>query len=243
MRVTGNNRIHSYRLSIRTSADGFSLYIYRGDEYKPCECQQVHLSGGEPAHIALQQALTRERIVDLQYDAVEMVLDAPTTRIPLEQFQREDIEMLYRLTFPHIDPKEHHIGYEILPHLEVVEIYAIPAELLHTLQRHCPLVQLHTLQGRIMEDEARSESHTTTPQRSLHVHQLASSLFVFTLSRRRLHLACTYEPQHPSDAAYYVLQLWKRLEFDAHHDTCVLHDCGALADALSRFIQNVKSCE
>ncbi|MBQ2457676.1 MAG: DUF3822 family protein, partial [Bacteroidaceae bacterium] len=79
MRVTGNKRINTYRLSIRVSTDGFSLYIYKEGDSKPFEKQQVPVSPGDYPHIALERALTRERLMELQYDEVEMIVDAPTT--------------------------------------------------------------------------------------------------------------------------------------------------------------------
>ncbi len=243
MRVTGSKKLSTYRLSIRVSADGFSLYIYKEGESKPAEQQRVPLPDGELPHTVLERALTRERLMELQYDTVEMVVDSPTTRIPLEEFQREDIEALYRLTFPETNPTQVRICYEILPYLEVAELFSVDRLLLDMVTHLFPEVQLHSLQGRILEDEAKKELKNSPDHRHMHVYRIPSGLFVYVLKRKRLHFACTYAPGAEADALYYVLHAWKVLQLDAMEDCCVLHHCNHLAADLGKYIKNIRICE
>ncbi len=243
MRVTGSKKLSTYRLSIRFSADGFSLYIYKEGEIKPVEHQHVKLAADELPHTALERALTRERLLELQYDTVEMVVDSPTTRVPLEKFRRDEVDALYLLTFPDTNPSRESICYEILPNLEVVELFSVNRLLLDMLQRLFSEVQLHSLQGRILEDGARREPKQANSPRQMHVYRLSSELFLYTMKQRRLVFASTYAPGAETDALYYVLHAWKLLQLDAREDCCVLHHCNHLAEGLGKYIKNIRTCE
>lgn len=243
MRVTGNKRINTYRLSIRVSTDGFSLYIYKEGDSKPFEKQQVPVSPGDYPHIALERALTRERLMELQYDEVEMIVDAPTTRIPLEEFQREETEAIFYLTYPRLKQASVKVCYEILPYLEVVELFAVDSLLLNMVMQLFPEVQLHSWQGRILESTAKSEQKDASVCRRMHVCRNSSGIFIYVLKKKGLHFACTYEVDNPTDALYFVLFTWKKLDFNAHEDLCILHDYEELADELGKYLKNLKTCE
>lgn len=243
MRVTGNKKINTYRLSIRVSTDGFSLYIYKEGENKPFERQQVTVSPGEQPHAVLERALTRERLMELQYDEVEMIVDAPTTRVPLEEFQREETDTIFLLTFPRFKQAPVKICYEILPYLEVVELFAVDNQLLNMAVQLFPELQLHSWQGRILESAAKNEQKQSFAGQCLHVCRNASGIFVYVLKRRRLHFACTYQADNPTDALYYVLFAWKKLNLDANTDSCVLHGYDELAAHLGKYLKNLTLCE
>ena len=243
MRVTGNKRINTYRLSIRVSTDGFSLYIYKEGDSKPVEKQQVLVSPGELPHIALERALTRERLMELQYDEVEMIVDSPTTRIPLEEFQREETETIYCLTYPRFKQASVKICYEILPYLEVVELFAVDTLLLNMVMQLFPEVQLHSWQGRILESAAKSEQKDASTCRRMHVYRNSSGIFIYVLKKKGLHFACTYEVDNPTDAQYFILFAWKKLDLNANEDYCILHGYDELADGLGKYLKNIKICE
>lgn len=243
MRVTGNKKLNTYRLSIRVSTDGFSLYIYKEGDSKPFEKQHVPVNPGEHPHIALERALTRERLMELQYEEVEMIADSPTTRIPLEEFQREEMETIYQLTFPQTRQEQTKVCYEILPYLEVVEIFAVNHLLLSMVTQLFPEVQLHSWQGRILETAARNEQKSISAFQRMHVCRNSSGIFIYILKRKGLHFACTYEVDNMADALYYVLFAWKELQLDALKDHCILHGYDELAAGLGKYLKNIKKCE
>ena len=190
------------------------------------------VSPGDYPHIALERALTRERLMELQYDEVEMIVDAPTTRIPLEEFQREETEAIFYLTYPRLKQASVKVCYEILPYLEVVELFAVDSLLLNMVMQLFPEVQLHSWQGRILESTAKSEQKDISICRRMHVCRNSSGIFIYVLKKKGLHFACTYEVDNPTDALYFVLFTWKKLDFNAHEDLCILHDYDELADEL-----------
>lgn len=243
MRVTGNKKINTYRLSIRVLADGFSLYIYKVGESKPSEHQHVPIAEGESPHSTLERALTRERLTELQYEEVEMVVDAPATRIPLEEFQREEMKALYQLTFPQTKTAQVKICYEILPYLEVVEVFAVDRQLLNMLTALFPEVQLHSSQGRILENAAKGMHRKSLSGKCMFVSRISTGILLYVLKNKGLHFACTYDVVNQSDMLYHVLHAWKELNMNVLEDCCMLQGCDGLLEDLSKYIKNVRTCE
>ena len=101
MQVTGSKSLKSYRLSIRVFTGGFSLYTYNSSNGKPVEEESVEVNQEreeEPQQV-LRKALERPRIMDYEYEEVEVMVCSSITRVPLDEFRREEYPSLYRLTF------------------------------------------------------------------------------------------------------------------------------------------------
>ena len=76
MQVTGSKSLKSYRLSIRVFTGGFSLYTYNSSNGKLVEEESIEVNGEteeEPQQV-LRKALERPRIMDYEYEEVEVMV-------------------------------------------------------------------------------------------------------------------------------------------------------------------------
>ena len=103
MPATGNKSYHPLSLSIRLRADGFSFFV--------CDLQTSSLIRGEhflqSDSLSLADQLSRELsrpdYFNRQIDQCFVLVSTPSTRVPLEEFRREDAAALYEFTIASTD--------------------------------------------------------------------------------------------------------------------------------------------
>ena len=120
MLETGNRRLTEQELSIRIYSDGFSFYT-------PHSQKDVKLRPNESLEKALEDAFKTNALLRPDYDEVNIYADYPSTRIPLDEFRSEEAQALYRLTFGQDSLQGMNMHYEMLPALEVIEVFALDA--------------------------------------------------------------------------------------------------------------------
>ena len=242
MLVTGNNPSNAYRLSIRVFTGGFSLSVYQGGDTSPLEQESVSGSPGELA-AQLRAALARPHYSNYSFQQVEIISCAPSTRIPLERFQREEITATYRLTFPGKDYNEKDIRYEILKELEVVDIFPLSQEIVDIVSSQYPAVQVHSQETLCLESD-RQQSHSPSNKAyCFFAHILTDQLFVSTFHRGKLQFACSYPVKIDSDRLYFILYAWKTLGMQNAQTQCILSRASAkLIEELGKYILYIHTC-
>ena len=169
MQATGNKSYHPLSLSIRLRADGFSFFV--------CDLQTSSLIRGEHFRLAdslslaeqLTQELTRPDYFNRQIDQCFVLVCTPSTRVPLEEFHREEAAALYALAFNQEDAAEQRVAYNILPQLESAEIYAIPADVEEAVLQFYPTARFFASRAILMERLLLLEEDQPDLQRQLYV--------------------------------------------------------------------------
>lgn len=244
MLATGNNPLHTCRLSIRISTDGFSFYTYNVLDGALLQVQHAE----PPATTSLQAHLEDElrKLGALGYDfkQVDILADTPSTCVPLEHFRREEMTAVYRLTFPTSTAAYEEIHYQILPSLEVVEVFSMPEELMNTVLAVFPAAQLSCYEGARLEETAAALQGKERDRQSLHAFIDKHSTMVCSFRAGKLVFASTYRIQEECDQAYMILAAWKSLGMDAVRDTLHMHGAEpTLLKQLGRFVKKIETCE
>ena len=118
---TGNKQLTVQELSIRIYSDGFSFST-------PQSQKDVKAAHGKSLHEALEEAFAANALVRPDYEEVNIYADYPSTRIPLDEFRSEEAQALYRLTLGQDSLTGMKMHYEMLPALEVIEVFAIESD-------------------------------------------------------------------------------------------------------------------
>lgn len=244
MPVTGNNRTNDNRLSIRIFVDGFSFYaseaftgqVLCDDAYRQIDEQSLSQM--------LDRVLEREQQKAICYTQVEVVVHGNSTRIPLDEFRREELTGLYRLVFAEVNLQHQEVLYRLLPNLEVVELFCIPQTVKDKILSCFPQAVFTSDAGAVLEEVALAERLGDSNTRTLHAHINEGQLLLCYIQNGRLSYANTFPAQQAADALYYLLYAWKTLEFDAMTDH--LHvsgastDCSMLAEQAAQYIRLVE---
>lgn len=220
MPATGSKPYHPLSLSIRIHADGFSFFV--------CDLQTSSLIRGEHFRRSdactlaeqLLQELCRPDYFNRQIDQCFVLVCTPSTHVPLEEFHRDEAAALYGLTFAHQDISQLRVAYNILPQLECVELYAVPLDVEEAILQFYPTARFFAAHAVLMERLLRTEDDSASDQSSRRLYVLCEttgySLFAF--ADRRLRFANTFDVTNAADALYFVLNVWKHLDYDALND-------------------------
>ncbi|MBQ9363206.1 MAG: DUF3822 family protein [Bacteroidaceae bacterium] len=215
MLATGNKRLTEQVLSIRIFSDGFSFVT-------PHSQKDVSVERDQTLHELLETAFRNNALLSPDYDEVNIYADYPSTRIPLDEFRSEEAQALYRLTFGPDSLQGMNMHYEMLPALEVIEVFAIDKEIEELILHHYPHAAIHSHIGQTMNRIWGKEKRRRSTEQRLYASSNGRQLFLFNYKDGKLAYANSFEASHPSDQIYYLLYAWKQLGLDQHVDTCVL---------------------
>lgn len=240
MPVTGNKSLVSYSLSIRHHADGFSFYVHSTGSGTEILREDIKKQDGEEAHAALERGLCSKRISRHGYERVNMLVATPSTRLPLDEFRRDDMLAIYRTVFHDTTARREDIRFQVLPALEVVELFTLSPQIEHTLHLHYPGAVIQGLYGSVLQHISEIQQGSTMPL-SFHAIPLEDQVLIVQLRQGRLTYANTFQATRPEDQLYYILYTWKLFELDTHHDVCTIYNASKELLALTRdFIVNVR---
>lgn len=251
MLETGNNISSSQHLSIRIFADGFSFYIHTTDQRligsrsftwtKDKQEDGLQKPDDRAQANRLQQVLADNKILPSAFSSVNILMATPSTRIPLDGFRKEEAEVLYRLVYP--KSKGQRILYNVLPYLEIVELFALEPALAELLTGMFPAAHFYGQHTLLLERLAR-RTPAVASRKQLFVYADNSRMSVFALEGRSLHFANSYPATNLADITYFLLYIWKTLELQAETDECILLGNGIvphqdIASSLRRYLRNV----
>ncbi|MBR6846098.1 MAG: DUF3822 family protein [Bacteroidaceae bacterium] len=241
MPVTGNKSLLNYSLSIRHRADGFSFYVQSTGSGKVILREDIKLQEGEEAHAALERGLSSKRISGYSYERVNMLVATPSTRLPLDEFRRDDMLAVYRTAYHGTTAKREDIKFQVLPTLEVVELFTLSPQIETTLHQHYPGAVIQGLYGTVLQHISETQQGSTMPL-SFHAISLDNQIFIIQLKQGRLTYANTFQATLPEDQLYFLLYIWKLFNLDAHHDICTLYNTTKeLLPLVRDFIVNVQT--
>ena len=241
MQATGNKQQQTYNLSIRLRADGFSFYGCSTANAATVETEHYTCAEGERMADTLERAIAQSALLRQGAPGVVYGLaSGPSMQIPLECFRKEEVHALYRLTYA--QEKTGKTYYNILPHLEIAQIFTIDPETERALCQHFAGIRFYHNHSMLMEKIWMTEQHG---QPRLYACFDEGEMFVFCFKEQRLQYANTFPTDVAGNAAYYLLSAWKGLELDAQTTPCVLLGQSSLKDEtarqLAKFVRNVKN--
>lgn len=244
MLATGNNPLDTYRMSIRISADGFSLSIYNTTDGSLLQADHTPVAKDIPLHTLLAEALRRPTLASYHFRQVELVADTPCTCVPLEHFSRENMTALYRLAYPSTHATNNEIHYQILPSLEVVELFCLDSHILDTVHTVYPDANIACHESNLLERIATDKAAVATKHPCLHVVIEDAGMLICSFMAGKLQYATTYRVTSDSDRTYFIVAVWKSLEMDAAKDTLMIHGASPeLVKNIARFIKKISLCE
>ena len=245
MLETGSNTLTSYRLSIRSEADGFSFSV--GNTLDGSIVQTDHFPVPEPsaASDVLRQALRKPYLMDYQFQSVELIADTLSTIVPLEHFSKSDMVAFYRLCFPGQPANVADMQYQILSSLEVVMVFRLDQNVLRTVRECYPDVRVCCSDAQLLEHFAAMQEKRPVPaeaeQRDAYVSVDANRLFVCVFLRNKLQYAGSQSADNDSDRTFLLLGVWKALEMRAQRDVCHLEGASKeLHKTIGEYILNME---
>jgi hypothetical protein len=182
--------------------------------------------------------------MEYTFQSVELLVLSPSTCVPLEYFRREEVFPLYNLTFPSLKVNKAEVHYQILPSLEVVELFSLNQQIRQTVQAIYPDVEIISLEGRAIETIANADRKLQDGDIHFYGMIAPKNMLICCFKEQRLHFATTYTVDNDADRLYYIMGAWKNLQMN--EQTQALHLNNASTELLNQakhFIPNTIVCE
>ena len=128
-------------------------------------------------------------------------------QVPLECFRKEEAHALYRLTYA--QEKTGKTYYNILPHLEIAQIFTVDHEVERILNQHFPGIRFYHSHTMILE---KLWLLAQQDKRQLYAYFDEKEVFVFGYRAQQLCYANTFPADVADNAVYFILSVWKDLK-------------------------------
>lgn len=197
-----------------------------------------------PLYQLLEKTLRRPHLMEYTFQSVELLVLSPSTCVPLEYFRREEVFPLYNLTFPSLKVSKGEVHYQILPSLEVVELFSLNQQIRQTVQDVYPNVEIVSLEGRAIETIANADRKLQDD--SIHFYAMIApkNMLICCFKEQRIYFATTYTADNDADRLYYIMGAWKNLQMDESAQPLYLNNASTeLQNQAKRFIPNTIVCE
>lgn len=172
----------------------------------------------------LREAFRRSPLLNRGYLRAALVVDAPVLLIPLQEFSEDNVDTLYRHTFPqHVAPLTHtttpvatQVLTEVLPNLNAVAAYAVNSDLRLVVEDHFTDVRFSHVMTPVW---AHMHNRNYTGQhRKLYTYMHDKKIEVFSFDQNRFRFSNTFEFTSVNDCVYHLLHVWKTLGMDNAND-------------------------
>lgn len=187
----------------------------------------------------LRNAFRDSVILSQPNTRVQVLIDAPSLLIPMEEFDESQTETLYRHAFP--GQSHEAVMWQVMPELNCVVAFSINKDTRMVVGDHFQDVRITPVVVPVWQHlHQRSYSGQV---RKLYVYFHDRQLSVFAFAKNRFRFSNTFRATAITDAAYYILYVWQQLAMDNKKDE--LYFVGDMADAeglraeLKKYVQNV----
>lgn len=234
------SKSEQYTLSIRLSTDGFSFSTYNPiyDSSPSFFEKKVETSLSLTAN--LKQAFRELDFLNHTYKRVNILMaDNRFTLVPLELFEDDQSEMIFY--YNHTGRENETVKYNILKKNNAVVIFGMDKSTCQFISTQYPEAKFYSHAAPLIEYfSAKSRLGNS---KKIYASIRYDAVDTFCYERGRLILANSFECHQTDDQIYYLLYLWKQLNFDQERDelhlTGVFDDKEKLVQELRKYIQQV----
>lgn len=182
--------------------------------------------------------LKQQEELNVNYTTVELICESDLyTVIPSAFFRPEEAKDY--LQFQHELPTYETVIYNEIPECSVVSIFSIPKALKVALETNYPTLQpQHQLSNILI-----LKNQTDSPL-MMHVWMRFKKIDIVLFNNANLQLANCYPYNSPEDAVYYILNVFDKLQLDAHSCNLSIRNasvCPELEPLLKSYVKVVNT--
>ena len=233
--MTSQDRIKE-RVTIRVGKNtlSFSTADVTNRE-QPINYEPYVVRSGISMAANLREAFKTEHILSLR--RARVLVDAPVTLVPVEQFSEQTAETLFRHSFPRHDQLS--VAYNVIPSLNSVAVFGVNKDLLLVINDRFDDVQLIHAMSPVWNYLHRRSF--TGHRNKLYGYFHDKQLDIFSFQQNRFKFCNAFETSRANDSLYFLLYVWKQLNLQPEHDE--MHLVGdipekdRLLDELRKYLQ------
>ena len=229
-----------YTLSIRLSTDGFSFSIYNPIHDNSLSTIEKETDTSLSLTANLKATFRESDFLNHSYKRVNiMMADKRFTIVPLELFEEEQAELLFYHN--HQKRENETVICNILKKNNVAIIFGMDKSAHTFLSEQYPEAHFYS-QSTPLIDYFSVKSRLGNSKK-MYVSIRREAIDIYCFERGHMLLTNSFECKHTEDRIYYLLYVWKQLEFNQERDelhlTGTLPDKETLMSELKKFILQV----
>ncbi len=240
MQETGNNiQKERARLVFRISQHALSFSVVDNTAEYQVIFEPYVIKSGISLAANLREAFEDSDLLTRGYQHAQIMIDAPTMLIPIDEFHEEKIEIIYQHTFMgHADEE---VMHTVLPNLNAVAVFAVNKDLKMVLTDHINDVRFYPVSQPVWSYLHKRNFAGVHKKMYAYFHD--EKVDVFCFQQNRFKFCNTFCIPHLHDSVYFLLYTWKLLALNAEKDE--LHIVGNVAErewlatSLHRYLQKV----
>lgn len=216
--------ITKQKLSIRLSREAIAFATFNPTQERQLEYEPYINNSSISIAANLREAIKQIQLANGSFSRVQVMIDAPSLIVPVEEFQEDNADILFRHSFPNKQNED--IVCNVLPYLNAVSVFSVNKDLKLVLKDHYGALMPMTCVSPVWH-----HLHTrsfTSQYKKLYGYFHDKKLDIFSFNQNRFKFTNVYEAPHAHDAIYFLLYVWKQLNMDAEKDE--LHIVGDIPD-------------
>lgn len=224
-----------YILTIRVSTDGFSFSFYHTEEglfyYKTYKADpSITITAN------LRRIFKESDFIGKKYRKTFVLLDnAPTTLVPFELFDEEQIVSQYQYNFPELSKQT--VLFNILKKTPAVVLFSIEKSTYQLLNESFDNPYYYSAITPIVEYCA-GRGHQEEGMR-LFVHAQRRRTDIICLNRNKIQFDNSFACSDTADRMYYILYVWKQLNLNQEKDSLYLQGDNELKENLKKYVRQI----
>lgn len=240
MQETGNSGfIRTPRITLRIGSGTLSFTVVNHNA-EPQVIHEPYVSkSGMSVAANLREAFKTSDLLSHDFTRARVLIDAPVLLAPIEEFDENDKELLYRHSVT--GHENDVIVHSILPELNSVAVFAVNRDLKTVLDDHFADVSLLPIQQPVWN--YMHHRSLTGDNQKLYGYFFNNSLCIFSFLRNRFRFCNTFHTEHAHDASYFLLYVWQQLHFNAEKDELYIigevKEREELTQTLKRYVRKV----
>jgi len=214
-----------YTLSIRLSTDGFSFSVYNPVQDHPFYYIPYKTKHALSIAANVKEMLQQNESLKRPYKRIRIyTANSNYLPVPFELFDEEQTETFYTQSYP--KDSNSLIFHNILPKANVAMLYTLNKTVYQLLKEQFPEARFYTTASPLTE--YFSEKSYLGNSRKLYAYLQGELLTILCFDRGKLLLLNSFPCKQTYDYIYYLLYIWKQLDYDQRRDE--LHLVGNLPD-------------
>ena len=233
------NMMDKRKMTIRIGRNSLSFTMFdAANTEQPIAFEPYIVKGGISMAANLREAFKTADLMATDTRRVQVMLDTPSTLVPIEQFEEEDLEPLFNHVFP-AGQEQRVVLFNVLPDLKSVCLFAINKDLRGVICDQFDDVQF--IQAMTPVWRHLHQRSFTGHRNKLYGYFHNKRLDLFSFQQNRFKFCNSFDAEHAYDALYFLLYVWRQLRLEAEHDE--LHIVGDipqkdwLMQELKRYLQ------
>lgn len=215
------NRSATQHLIIRISKDSLSFAMDCGDEEGIC-FEPYAMKSGISIAANLREAFKTSDLLSRAGSKATVLVDSPTLIMPLEDFQEDEVEEQYAMTYPSL--KGMSVETCVLPAFRNMVAFAVEKDVKTVLCDNFEKVKLRSLMISVWEFLQRRNGAANNKKLYAYFHD--GKIDICSFHRNRFTFANTFDADNIQNEMYYILGAWKLIGAKAANDDLFM--CGKI---------------